>query len=107
MIAYGDYKIRFKNDHVIYEQVVKCSIKDYEFNCSYNPSLQTSIVSGSSNVVNGNGVLKDFATGSFSPYLTTIGLYNDSNELLAVGKLSQPLPLSDKTDTNIFIKWDM
>ena len=34
----------------------------------------------------------DHVTGSaFSPYITTIGLYDDYKRLLAVGKLSSPL----------------
>jgi len=46
-------------------------------------------------------------TGSdFSPYVTTIGLYNENQELLAVAKLAQPLPTSQTTDTTILINLD-
>ena len=46
-------------------------------------------------------------TGSyFEPYVTTVGLYNENQQLLAVGKLSQPLPLSSTTDTTILINID-
>ena len=34
------------------------------------------------------------------------GLYDDNQNLLAVGKLSQPLPISRTTDTSIFINID-
>jgi hypothetical protein len=27
---------------------------------------------------------------AWTPYITTIGLYNDNNELMAVGKLARP-----------------
>jgi len=48
-----------------------------------------------------------FSTGSyFQPYVTTIGLYDDNQELLAVGKLSQPYPLSRTTDTTFYINID-
>ena len=48
-----------------------------------------------------------FVTGSyFSPYATTVGLYDDAQNLLAIGKLSQPLPISRTTDTTIFINID-
>jgi hypothetical protein len=118
--------IKFKNSYTLYEQTIKCVIKDYEFNASYNPTLTlgspgfiyqsgsqyitSSVVpydyTGSYYVYPDNQV-KDFATASyFSPYVTTIGLYNDSNQLLAVAKLAQPLPLSNKTDTTILIKFD-
>lgn len=98
-MAYENFNISFKNEHIIYEKTIKCTIKDYEFNVSYNPTL---LQSGSSEL------LKTFATGSdFMPYLTTVGLYDDNNELLAVAKLSQPFPLSSKVDTNIIIKMDL
>jgi hypothetical protein len=118
--------IKFKNSYTLYEQTVTCVIKDYEFNASYNPTLTlgspgfiyqsgsqyitSSVVpydyTGSYYVYPDNQV-KDFATASyFSPYVTTVGLYNDSNQLLAIAKLAQPLPLSNETDTTIIIKMD-
>ena len=49
----------------------------------------------------------DFATGSFfSPYITTVGLYNDNFELLAVGKLAKPIQTSRTTDMTILINID-
>ena len=46
-------------------------------------------------------------TGSlFRPYITTIGLYNDKNELLAVGKLSTPIQTSRTTDTTFVLRYD-
>ncbi len=52
--------------------------------------------------------LIDFATGSyFTPYVTTVGLYNNNHELVAVAKLSQPLPTSAVTDTTILVNLDL
>ena len=66
---------------------------------SYNPSL---LASGSKEDMLG------FASGSeFMPYMTTVGLYNESNELLAVAKFAQPIPISPSTDTNIIIRMDI
>ena len=54
-----------------------------------------------------NSIYYDFATGSdFSPYVTTIGLYNETNQLVAVGKLPQPLPISLYTDTTFVVNFD-
>ena len=60
-------------------------------------------------VENKNGdIYNDFVTGSyFTPFLTSIGLYNDNQELLAVAKLSQPTPISKFVDTNIYVNIDM
>ena len=60
-------------------------------------------------IENKNGdIYYDWATGSyFTPYLTTVGLYNDNNDLLAVGKLSTPTPISKFVDTNIYVNFDI
>ena len=56
---------------------------------------------------NTNETYYDFATGSyFSPYVTTIGLYNESYQLVAVGKLSQPIPISLYVDTTFVVNFD-
>ena len=104
--------IDFQSARTIYETQYKCTIRENEFNYSLNPSL----LSGSTFVnpllttgsVNTLGQVYDFVTGSFfSPYITTVGLYNDNNELLAVAKLSQPLPTSRTTDMSILVNLDM
>jgi hypothetical protein len=67
---------------------------------SQNPT----IVSGSTN----SGIVYNFATGSyFSPYVTTVGLYDNAYNLLAVAKLAQPLPTSAVTDTSILVNLDL
>ena len=90
----------FESTITIYESQYKCTVRENEYNFSQNPT----IISGSSN----NGQMLEFATGSyFTPYVTTVGLYNNDKELIAVGKLAQPLPLSTTTDTNIIINLDL
>ena len=93
-----DITCSFSSSFDIYETQYKATINEFEFNFSQNPS----IISGST-----DGTVYDFATGSFfSPYVSTVGLYDDNQNLLAVGKLSQPLPTSRTTDTTIFINID-
>ena len=54
-----------------------------------------------------NHELANFTTSSlFKPHITTIGLYNNNNELLVVGKLGQPVRVSDETDTTFVLRWD-
>lgn len=87
----------FSSSLTIWETQYKCTARENEFNFSLNPSA----VSGSA------GDVYSFMTGSyFEPYVTTVGLYNENQQLLAVGKLSQPLPLSSTTDTTILINID-
>lgn len=88
----------FSSSYSIYETQYKCTIRESEFNFSLNPSLIVNNTTGSA---------LGFVTESyFSPFITTVGLYNENQELLAVGKLSQPLPSSPTTDTTILINID-
>jgi hypothetical protein len=125
-VSLNIYNISFKNKYTVYEKTIKCTIKDYEYNTSTNPTLRsgsnqylyltgsewiesTSLPSSytGSYYFNPNSGLKSFVTSSdFNPYVSTIGLYNDSNQLIAIAKLAQPLPLSTKTDTTFIIKFD-
>jgi len=90
----------FESTITLYESQYKCTLRENEFNFSNNPS----VISGSLN----SGIIYDFATGSyFSPYVTTVGLYNNNYELIAVGKLAQPLPTSAVTDTTILVNLDL
>ncbi len=102
----------FESTVTIYETQYKCTIRENEFNSSNNPSLTSgslAISNGSGSLFPqpGSGKLNDNVTGSyFSPYITTVGLYNNNKELLAVAKLAQPLPVSSVTDTSILINFD-
>ena len=90
----------FQSTNTIYESQYKCSFNPSEYNYTQNPSA----ISSSLN----SGVLYDFLTGSyFQPYITTVGLYNNANQLVAVGKLAQPLQSSNTTDTTILVNLDL
>ncbi len=91
--------IAFENEHIIYENEVRCIVRESDFNLSYNPTLVSgSYISGS---------LRNFATGSdFQPYVTSIGLYNDENDLLMVAKLGKPIVLSSDTDMTFIVRYD-
>lgn len=89
--------LEFKNNYTIYETEITCVIEADEFNYSQNPTTTTGSF----------GDVKDFIKENyFSPYITTIGLYNDSNELLAVAKLGQPVKKDIISDMYIKIKID-
>ena len=89
--------LEFKNEYTIFENEIRCIIGENEFNISQNPTLQTGSF----------GDLIEFAMDSnFSPYITTVGLYNDRNELLAVSKLSKPLPKDFTKELLLRVKID-
>lgn len=96
-ISGSDLDVSISSSYTFFETQYKVTIGESEFNYSQNPSS----ISGS------DGVPFNFITGSyFTPYVTTVGLYNDAHELLAVGKLAKPLPTSKTTDTTILINID-
>ena len=99
---------KWESTVTIYETQYKCTIRANEYNYSLNPSLLSSSIRGQNKILeSGSAQYADFVTGSdFSPYVTTIGLYNDNQELLAVAKLAQPLLTSQTTDTTILINID-
>ena len=99
---------KWKSSRIIYETQYKCTIRANEFNYSLNPSLLSSSLRGQNDILNsGSATYEDFVTGSdFSPYVTTVGLYDNKQNLLAVAKLAQPLPTSQTTDTTILINLD-
>ena len=100
MIEEENITCSFDSTMTIYESQYKCTFLANEFNYTQNPSA----ISGSSN----SGIVSDFLTGSyFQPYITTVGLYNNANELVAVGKLAQPLQSSNTTDTTILVNLDL
>jgi hypothetical protein len=68
-----------------------------EFNYSENPSF----ISGST-----GEVLYSNFINSPQVYITTVGLYNDTNELLAVAKLSRPLVKDFTKEALIRVKLD-
>ena len=108
----GNRSVQFRSTRTVYETQYKCTIRPDEFNYSLNPTL----ISGSeyTNPINSNGLtvnvsgdVYSFVTGSaFAPYITSVGLYNTNNELLAIGKLAQPIPTSRTVDMNIVINMD-
>ena len=92
--------IKFQGSHLIYENEYKCTIDEHEYNNTLNPTVRKHRSYQDENLAN-------FATGSlFKPYITTVGLYNEYNELLVVGKLGQPIRTSNETDTTIVLRWD-
>ena len=71
--------------------------RNSEFNYSENPSF----ISGST-----GEVIYDAFINAPQVYLTTIGMYNDSNELVAVAKMSRPLLKDFTKEALIRVKLD-
>ncbi len=95
----GEATCSFSSTLTKYEMQISCNVDADDFTFPTNPSALT----GSSVEIPYDFVRQDY----FNPYVTCVGLYNQNFELLAVAKMSQPIPLSNTTDTNFIINLDM
>lgn len=92
----GAANFQLNYQETISSQFVFTRVRNSEFNYSTNPSYIT-----------GSGDLRinNFVTAP-QTYITTVGMYNDNNELLAVAKLSKPLLKDFTKEALIRIKLD-
>jgi hypothetical protein len=88
----GDFDARRTEDINTQHFFVRATNR--EFNYSNNPTY-----------FNADGTFSEptFQTDPIT-YITTIGLYNDSNELIAVAKTSQPIPKSFDREVLVKVK---
>lgn len=95
---YSVNRLSWKSNYPVYTYSFHCKIKDSEFNSSFNPTCQT----GSYGDLSENGLNVDF-----KPYITTLGLYNEANQLVAVAKTSRPIPKAGNVDMTFIVKLDI
>lgn len=124
------YSLKYKAQVTLTEHEYTCIIGENEFTSTTNISA-TYQKSGSMNITgsdiwrsmppgdalyksgswktsyNQATIFEPFVTHSnFSPYVTTVGLYNDFNQLLAVGKLSKPFKNDPEISLGIVVRFD-
>jgi hypothetical protein len=129
------FSLKYQSQITTYEHSYNCIVGEGEFNGTSNVSA-TFQRSGSSTVIGANtGSYSwekflpagdaQFKSGSFndtiiqaknyegfvshskfSPYITKVGLYNDDNELLAVGQLARPIKNDDELSLSINVRFD-
>jgi len=88
---------QLNSEETITSDFVFVRARNSEFNYSTNPSY----ISGSTGELTFNQFINNPQT-----YITTIGMYNDANELLAVAKLSRPLLKDFTKETLVRVKLD-
>ena len=75
------YNLQFNNTTELNSTIYFCRMNHNEFNYSTNPTYLN----------NGKIRVKDKSSDVPIAYITSIGLYNSNNELMATAKLSEPL----------------
>ena len=95
IIAGGSFILDSQED--IASKFYFCRVRNTEFNYTTNDSFTTGT----------DGTLKyESMIDNPRTYITTVGLYNDNQDLLAVAKLSQPLPKDFTKEALIKVKLD-
>jgi hypothetical protein len=94
----NSYTITYRSTKTIYEMSVMTRIGSGDFNMTSNLSLTK----------DDDQTYKSFVSSSdFSPYITTIGLYDGNGQMLAIGKLAQPIRKLTDVDMNLLVRIDL
>jgi len=91
----GGFTLNSKED--LSSDFIFCRAKSQEYNYSSNPSFISSST---------GAILFDSFIDNPTTYITTVGLYNESAELLAVAKLSRPLEKDFTKELLVRVKLD-
>jgi hypothetical protein len=88
----------YKSTVTIHELNVVTRMDSGDFNMSTNLTLTRD---------DDSTYLPFVSSSTFAPYITTIGLYDDAGQLLAIGKLAQPIRKRNDVDMNFLIRIDL
>jgi len=92
----GLTSIRLNSEETVSSQYAFVRVRNSEFNYSTNPS----------NITGSGDLRHDVMINAPQAYMTSVGLYNDNNDLLAVAKLSRPLLKDFTKEALVRIKLD-
>ena len=112
--AFGNtFNVSYKGTHTIYENEVLIRVPKDQHNVSMNPTATYTPSTDKqlseteqSNALPGSHRKTMFINGKVNPYITTIGLYNDMGQMVAVSKLAQPIQKRNDIDMNFIVRWD-
>ncbi len=118
----------FSSSFTITQHTIVCKIRPTEFNTSvfnytigYYRAITGSYVSASQTITytnyvpnisssasasSGQSLGGLFDSGSLTPYVTTIGLYDKNFNLVAMAKLANPVPRAKNVDQTFIVKFD-
>ena len=92
--------MRFKGSHDLTEHIYICNVLDGEYNSTENITVRQKHDPRNDN-------LQALVTRSeWSPYITTVGLYDKQNNLCAVGKMAQAIKNPADYDLSFMVRFD-
>ena len=97
-VTSGNFSVNYRGVH---------NLSTYEYICPALPNELNQTQNISIFKPRGAGKLKDHLTGSLFPtYVTEVGLYDDAEDLIAIAKLSKPIPKSRVIPMRFFVRMD-
>lgn len=121
LVSGSSVYINYRSDVKIYRHEVNVNLEPMDFNFSpFNPSIfstfqntgsfsgsmATSNIKPSGSSTNTWNLYNLMGAGVIKPYVTTIGLYTDQYELVAVAKLSEPIQRTFDVNQIFIIRFD-
>lgn len=94
------FHFEYKSTVGLYEHEYLIRLRGDEFNFTSNPTIRID------DDMNSEFPKTFVADPEFGPYITTIGMYNDKGQLLAIGKLGTPIKKRDDVDLTFVVKFD-
>jgi len=88
--------VQFNNSTELNSTVYFCRANNNEFNYSSNPSFTSA----------SQIVVKSSPSDRSTTYITSVGLYSADNQLLAVGKLSEPIKKTSASEFTLRVRLD-
>lgn len=91
----------------LFEYTIMARLDAFEFNFSSNPTWIGRTGAGATLQGVGPQTLDLVESGTLSPYITSLGLYNDRKELVAVARLPRPLKRLVDSQQSFIIRFDI
>ena len=107
----GGTQLQFSSYYKIHEHKYMCVVKRGEFNRSLNATLYDGsgsfISTQEINDTSGSVIKSNTKDEDFTPYATTIGLYDDAEQLVAYAKFANPIKITKDFDSVFIVKFDV
>lgn len=99
----------FSASQTIFEYQLVATIRPDEFNFSTNPSATGEGRWEGRGYASGSTIkITDlFLSGTLAPYISTVGFFNNDNQLLAVAKLPRAIQRTQKTQQTFIVRFDV
>jgi hypothetical protein len=106
------YSVRWNSTLPVHTRNYRCRVRSEQLNHTYNNTATTGSLEEKTDWLQvpafaDSTLHNNVSDNYFQPYVTAVGLYNDANELIAVGKLGQPTPKSKYTDMTFVVNLDI